>query len=407
MNIPKKYQKSGLHIYCNKCKKYMTKNYSCEHKESWKYKIKIHIPGTQSKSRSKTCKSSDIEGAMVELHEFNKEFKNVNRKITLKKGGTLIVGVQRYLQMIHREGEFSRNPKSLDPIHVKDCLRVIDRFIQSLKNSGKKPDSMLLSDLDERVIAPFKELVDKIIRSTAARDRHTRIMRSFINFLTNRGMYKGANFFKSVATSNIQPSPIAINQDEFKKIISAINEGNSWGIKGSSRKKNYYRQWFKDLIILSRYTGLRKEEIYNLKWSDIITVKGNFRLLIVHNLKVERLLDKDDILKVVPVTKKLGEILDRLEKNPFKTDSKILDTGMTWKAYRDFVSRAFTHFYKVAMPEVEHKVFNQLRKSQITDIQSILGEDAHLISGHSNNSVISKHYVDKIQAAIKLLELEE
>lgn len=51
-------------------------------------------------------------------------------------------------------------------------------------------------------------------------------------------------------------------------------------------------------------------------------------------------------------------------------------------------------------------MFKQLRKSQITDIAVLLGDDAYKITDHSGNAVLDKHYIDKIEKAIKREELK-
>lgn len=417
--VPKKYKGEGLHTYCNACKRQITDKCpltqnsvkKCENKDKWRYKIVKHIPqpGGPGKKRTKICDSQTLEGALQELYSFKgSSSRNSENRIGTKR--SLKEGIEVFFKKKFGEAEFKHQSKSLTKDHKEDIVRVLKRFSDSLRNSGKNPDKMYLSDLDDTVLGPFYLHLEQFIESNSARDRHTRIMRNFLSFLQNRGMYTGANFFKTVDTEEISGSPVSVTDEEFEKVLAVITEENSVGRKGKNRLKKYYRQWLPLIFRMARLTGVRKEELYNLKWSDIYTHKKGdekFELLIVHNLKVERLKNRDDIVKVIPVTDSIKELLQEA-KDSGLTSEKLIETTLSYKAFKDFIGRAFTHFYKIAFPEQEeHKVFKQLRKSQMSDISGMLGEEAHKLTGHSGKQILEKHYVDKIQAAIKFLEIEQ
>lgn len=263
---------------------------------------------------------------------------------------------------------------------------------------------MKLSDLNETMLAPFYEhLKEYDVKARSTIDRHTRIMRSFLNFLQNRGMYSGANLFKSKKTSAIKPNPISITDSEFSKILESITEENGWGIKGTKRNKNYYRKWLPELLILARHTGIRREELFDLKWSSLVTLPNGRQYFCVKDFKISRQ-KKEDIYKPVPVTKKVKEILESLPKI---SDNVIPTEFHSLGAFNDFISRAFSHFYGVAISKNIKKTFKQLRKSQMTDIKSILGDKAYLASGHTSNAILDAHYIDRVEMVIKMLELEE
>lgn len=416
--VPKKYKGQGLHNYCNACKRQITKNCgdtdkavnSCKNKDKWRYKIVLHVPEPNGpgKKRTKICSSKTLEGAFQELFKF-KDISSAGRLEAFNKERSLNDGVEVFLKKKLGLDEFKNQSKKLSKEHKQDVIRIIERFIQSLRNSGKNPDKMNLSNLDDTVIAPFYEHIEKFGSSSSVRDRHTRVMRNFLSFLINRGMYTGANFFKTVDTEQIFGSPEAVSKEEFEAVIKVTNDNNSWGIKGSNRKKNYYKEWVPYMFRLARLTGLRTEELYQLKWSDMTKVERGGRELsffVVHNLKVERLKNRSDMLKVVPVTSSLRELLEELSNQNF-SGNKVIETGMKKGPFSDFISRAFTHFFKTAFPGQKHKVFKQLRKSNLSDIYAILGEDAHKLTDHSGNQILKKHYIDKVEAALKFLELEQ
>ena len=51
-------------------------------------------------------------------------------------------------------------------------------------------------------------------------------------------------------------------------------------------------------------------------------------------------------------------------------------------------------------------MYKQLRKAQITELQSILGDEAYKLV-HSGSVVTERHYLDKVELAKRLLELDQ
>ena len=43
----------------------------------------------------------------------------------------------------------------------------------------------------------------------------------------------------------------------------------------------------------------------------------------------------------------------------------------------------------------------------MTDITATLGDKAYLASGHSGKAILDDHYVDRVEMAIRLLEMEK
>lgn len=411
--IPKKDKGQGLHLYCNKCKREVVtkcgqtgeKPMACKFQKDWKYKMVFHVPvpGGSGRKKTKVCVSNTIEGAMLELHKHKAGVRS-QRVIKVNNERTLVEGIDVFLQKKNNKAEFMGQSRILSKDHKDEIIRVLSRFTSSIRNSGRNPDKMMLTDLDDRLLAPFYSYVRTFIKSPAAIDRHTRIMRNFLRFLTDRGMYKGANFFKTVDLNPITTSPISINDEELYAVLLRVTKEN--GLSRTTKGKNidYFRPWMKYVFLLGRHTGLRTEEIYELNWENIVSI-GEHKLLIVHNLKVERLKNTDNILKVVPITSELEKILSEIKVSDY-TGSKIIETGYNSSYFGDLVGRAFTHFYKLTFPMSTPKHFKQLRKKQLSDIYALLGEDAHKLTDHSGNVILEKHYVDKVEAAIKLLELK-
>ncbi len=411
--IPKEYDGQGLFVYCNRCKKQFKDNCGCEKgcvpERDWRYKMVQHVPEPNGpgKKHTKICASKTLKGALKELREFKAEQQMSSLLTSRIEGNTVQDCIDAFIRKKFNEGEYSNQKKVLSVSHKKDIIRVIERFKEALGKMNKKPVTMKIAELNASILKPFSDVVNSYGTGGAMQDRHTRIMRNFLKFLEERGMYSGGNFFKTISTESISSSPVAVDEEELNKVISVIKPENGIGKRGTRRRKNYFTPWMHFAFRLARLTGVRVEEIYELAWKNIVshTKKGQeFQLLVIHNLKVERLRNEKNILKVIPITGELEELLEEIKNSKF-TGDKIIESGMTLGYFRDCVSRAFTHFYEMAFGKKDKK-FKMLRKTQLTDIASYLGPDAKLLTGHSGQNILDKHYVDKVQAAIKMMELK-
>lgn len=412
--IPKRFKGTGLNVYCNKCGKTITKKCpalkGCNPNTDWVYKMVVYYSDYGKKKRkTRVCISRELNEAYQELLRFREEVKGKKSQNLNNSEYSLMEGVQAFLDKKFNRGEHKRTSKTLSQGHREDILRILGRFIDSLEVNGIDTSKMMLSDLGPNVLSLFYSHIEKFGKSNSMTDRHTRIMRSFLQYLSDRGMYSKGNFFRTVDCTPIKSSPEAISDEEFENVLKAIKPENGKGTKGASKNKDYHRDWLEPLLRIVRYTGGRVEEVFELKWENLlkIDIQGKAQQLVIfHNLKVERQKGNEVVLKVVPVSKELSDVLEEVKNSEFSSE-KIIETGLTFKSYRSFISRAFTHFYKKAYPNREkHKVYNQIRKAKITDLSAVLGEDAYKLSGHSGKAILDKHYVDKLQAAIKLLELQ-
>ena len=67
------------------------------------------------------------------------------------------------------------------------------------------------------------------------------------------------------------------------------------------------------------------------------------------------------------------------------------EDNLTTKYLMTFISRSFGHFIKLA---TERKIeFKDLRKTYITRISQILGENTKIFTGHADNEVLKNHYI--------------
>src|SRR5690606_27773619 len=125
-----------------------------------------------------------------------------------------------------------------------------------------------------------------------------------------------------------------------------------------------------DAFKMGLYTGLRREEIFSLRWSDIKKVNDGNLLLVVPNLKVERITKKVFRPKYVAVYQDLFKYLQTLGLDlKIGENEYIICPNRTAciNTLSDCTSRAFKHYYSEAYPHAKEVLpFRSLRKTHLT-----------------------------------------
>ncbi len=227
-------------------------------------------------------------------------------------------------------------------------------------------------------------------------------MRSFINYLINSNLYEKSNFFKTIKTKKTTISPESISEQELKNTLDSISYENGW-ITTKKGRRNVYAEWLKDAIKLAQLTGLRREELFTIKWENI----GKYNdvdIIHVKDLKASRLA-KEDIFKPIGIDDGLSELLLQLKAK--NNEENILSTNLKVSAACDKLSRAFTHFFNIGNPASKQKYFKQIRKQKITDISAYLGKDTYLATGHSSQGIPTSHYIDRLEAVANYVKLKK
>ena len=104
---------------------------------------------------------------------------------------------------------------------------------------------------------------------------------------------------------------------------SEVNKyGNKEYATGKKRVRNFYRPWLADAFRVALETGRRREEIINLKFSDIVMENNGVSFIKAEDYKVNRIQNrKNESVKkyiFIPVTKSLKELLIHLGYEKYK-----------------------------------------------------------------------------------------
>jgi integrase len=188
-----------------------------------------------------------------------------------------------------------------------------------------------------------------------------------------------------------------LTKEEFNAILNAVDTFNPKIKSGNNgERKNLYFPWLKQGYRLFLLTGGRREEIVNLKWSDIYVSQNGTKFLMFSNLKVERISKSTNIpKKYVPINPDLEELLVEMGMGKMRPNDYILfpDRNCTDKIIIDRLSRSFTHFKNGAGIKKDVSL-KSLRKTYISWVNQAMGKETGILTSHSTNEVLDNFYLD-------------
>ena len=407
LKVPAKYKRSGIKIKCLKCryevhdkcpvsKKSAT---SCQHKDKHRYNLIVCIPHSKSR-RSKILDTNDFDNALSELQKFREQLKvegfhktKVGRKPVRRT--TVKAFAIAFLDAMSGVNTPPHLLRKRSDDYVSECRRVIERFCKSLKVRGYKLDALDLKDIGDDHVGIFHSyLKDDLSLGQRSYNKHLVIMKAFFNWVIEKQEYrKASNPFRHVELQFPKTEPNIISKEEFDKLITVITKENGIGKDG----ENHYREFLPFAFRLALESGLRREELAVLRWSDVVEMGNVVSVFKIQNLKVNRILnggDEGTNVKHVPITKSLMLLLNEMgyaeKKN---THGYVLERhGLSTKHLMEIFSRAFGHYIKLV---TDRKInFKDLRKTYISHLTMFLGEKTKLFTGHSNDEVLKNHYLN-------------
>ena len=410
LRVPNKFKRCGIKIKCLKCKWQLTdrcplKNSnlnSCEFKHQHRYNLIVCVPNTKSSRKTKIIETKDFNLAMIELGKFKESLKENGYQKTpptdKKKSSFLLVSLAAdYLDNISGVNTPEHLIRIRSKLHIGECKKVIQRFCIALEKNGYNIKNIELGTITDHEVAFFHSYIKHELKlSQSSYNKHFVIMKAFVNWVIKIKMLNVHNYFAHAELTFERKEKTIITKEEFNTLLEVATYENGWGLHAGERR-NYYKSWITNAFRLALETGTRAEELVTLKWNNIIEIEDGVKVIKINNLKVNRIqtgTDKGKNIRYIPITKGLTSLLDQMGYFIQEgSDDFILERedNLTTKYLMTFISRSFGHFIKLA---TERKIeFKDLRKTYITRISQILGENTKIFTGHADNEVLKNHYI--------------
>jgi len=426
LNIPVKFRRTGLYVFCNQCKGYspindgrLKKVSNCHHPaEKQVYKSKIHVPGTRNDSRTIVLGTRDIEQAVLQHDEFVKRLKNngfaqENHHIEPNNQNLkylLIYQMERFIEYKSTGGEFKHeNVKIVKKSTINDYKRNFKYFLESIGNSVDLK-TFKVTDVNKNHLEKFHLFIKGRSKSKKTYNNIMGQLRAFYNHLIDYVKLKIDNPFSSIVLKMPIYNPLSYTKEEFDRLLAVTTKENG---HDTEAKRHRYKEWLPTAFKLGAFSCLRLDELVNLRYSDIQEINGML-VLISDNFKVNRFQAKDDNdddetkrvkrIRVIPeMLKVLNEECDFAQKKG--RQEYILAPSIARSTVSSDITHGFTHYKKVAKIEGQ-KSFKELRTTFISRVQSTYGDInfTTTVSDHSNESTVRKHYLAQLEAAHQMGE---
>lgn len=408
---------SGLHIVCKKCGKQIevsNKEYKgCNHPiDRQRYKAEIRHKGRR---KTRDLKSLDYNEAVRELTVFRDELTSkikINPKKQSQEAQPIYEMPEKLIDCILMYGDYLENvgvPRHEQRLrthkYIRESLGNITKFCDFLKLNKVKVNNLTIKDIDSRMIGHYYEYLEETTTSAASFNHQLKALKIFFNYLINNKGYKINNVMKRVKLRHENPCPISVKDDDFKKILSAINENDSLHVYSNGTKKYMYRPYLKEAFELIAYTGMRIEEAISIKYSDIVLDSdGNIDFVMGVDLKYERAhnYNKTSQPKIVPIpySTELEDLLIRLDYRSHIGEDRYLiapDEPISRQSMVKQLSHSFKHYRDKA--GVQSQIgLKHLRKTFLTKIETQTGL-VESLGYQKTKSVILKNYIDKVVVA--------
>jgi integrase len=412
LTLPKNPHK-GLKIFCRTCR---VDNSKCRHYDRQIYRVRIHVPGTKNGTKSFYLEAKNYNDAIIECALFEKEliqngFEKVKQidsvSLTDYSIGDAVV---KYREYMSGESKYAHLKKNLTQEHIDECIRFCWKLVENValtKNIKRtRPTDIKIEDVSNFYIWAENNYGDRSFNKCFI------AVRAFFEFLIEIENIEMKNPFRKFVPKVVTPTNIdIISEDEFNQVLAAVDTYNPFiTLGGKGEKKNLYKPYLKDGFKLFLLTGGRREEVVDLKWSDIFSTPQGVKLFIIDNLKVKRIKKNNkECKKYIGINVDLEDFLIELGMNEkIGKDEYILypNRTSTTKTIMTDLSRGFSHYKEGAGIKKDISLSN-LRKTYLTWHHQVLGDDTGLVSSHSTTHILDKYYLDpKVLTAVEISALK-
>lgn len=379
----------------------------CNHPiEKQRYKAVLINPFT-GKKQTRDLVSRNYDEAILELLKFKDELHNpmVIAPVKVDEKPLLFIDcVSNYLNWLENIDVPAQFQRKRTDKHIKSSQRYLEKFTEFLKDKKFNLKTFKITEIDDKVVGWYFEKVTSKTSSPSTFNHIFGVLKSFFKFLVKIKKYQIYNPFELIQMRNIRiNNPESISSEEFFKLLDGINNNNNvkkyvYKEKNGEERvenKNQYYTWLKDIIELGAYTGRRRSELINMKFSMIKTDENGVPIYIeAPDIKVNKLKNNTDEkrqkLVFIPMIKELKDLLNRLgyEENK-NTDNFIIAPNITIErsSMELLASKSFSYFWKKVNSKKEIG-FKHLRKTYVTllgNYQKI--DEIGLITGQTKNVI--------------------
>lgn len=425
LHIPGNKKYRGLTVFCNKCKRDISNTcgengkslVTCINGDKHVFKLYLHTEGTRNSRKTKAFKTRDVNEAIKQAIEFEKQVKEkvdldhiskipkpLESAVAVEIPVLLVNALARYIGWLNNEGVPVHRRKQRSEEHIKDVERAFESLVFALKKGGYNVSKIAIDSIDDKMVGEiYNYLITEKNFSNRSFNKYFGYYTSFLKWFCEEYNVPIRNWFEKVNRKKTNSNPQSISKEEFMSLLKMITPEN--GIKeyssGKKTKRNLYRPWLKNGLRLAIETGRRREEIVNLKFNNIISDTDGNSFISVEDFKVNRIqnriTEEEKKYIYIPITKSLEQLLVELNfKENQGKDIYILAPEITInrKDMCDVLSRGFSHYYSQLSSDKKLS-FKSLRKTYITNLSIFMGGNAKAITQHSDDAVIERHYLDK------------
>jgi integrase len=371
---------------------------------------------------TKKLKTRDVSEAQIEAIKLYKEVKDGNYseaiasvdsskqpsgKIEVAKSSHLVKHfLAKYIGFLRNEGVPEHRVEHRSEEHIKDIERGFLLLAECLQKNGYNINTLSMEEINDKLVGKvYSYFLNEKKYSNRSVNKNLGYYATWIKWYQSEFDSKQRNWFDGVRMKSTNPNPQIISKEEFEALIEKTTKAN--GIKdyesGKKKFRSMYRPWLTQGFRLAIETGRRREEIINLKYNNIILDDAGNSCIRVEDYKVNRIQKRNQESEkkyiYIPITNSLQKLLDELgyEKNK-DTENFILAPDLKIKRNKimsDILSRGFSHFYE-QLNTGKGLTFKVLRKTYITNLSIYMGGGgARSITGHSDDGVIERHYLNK------------
>ncbi len=406
----------GLKLFCRICR---GKVKGCNHtSDNLCYRLIVTVPNSGGKQVTKLLEAENYEDAIKEAIDFKNQlkksnFQTVNEKVDRRISSSefnLVSAILKYYQYLKGDSGYVHLKKNLSEAYIKEVIRYCKLFALVLKRT-KNIEALLIKDVTKQDVSNFYQFLNTEY-SPKTFNKCFNILKGFFDFLIDIEDVEMKNPFANFTPKVISKSNIEIlTRSEFESILVSVDRFDSKvKLGGRGEVKNMYYYWLKNAFKLFLFTGARREEVVELKWKDIFVSENGVKFLMFGNLKVERIKKVSNTpKKFVPINKDLEDLLVDMGMNNIDNPNDFIlcpDRNCNSKTLMDRISKSFSHYKNGAGIDKVVSLKN-LRKTYITWVNQVMGNETGLITSHSTQEVLERHYIDpKVLTAIERGALE-